>query len=147
MRVLFWYCERFEWQPTLRTLDEAPEAQAGGARDAVVAFVHVEPADGSAAETKLVKNTKWLARKWDTRRVVLHSFSHLGEEKADPEAARATPARQRMRSWSSIETRAGCPNAFAKRAISFCWSVNISVFVNIDAIRVLAATASDESTR
>ena len=32
----------------------------------VVAFIHVEPrdvTDGSAAETKLVKNAKWLARK------------------------------------------------------------------------------------
>jgi hypothetical protein len=57
----------------------------------VVAFIHVEPPDvagGSSAETKLVKNAKWLARKWETRSIILHSFTHLGERKADPEAAR-----------------------------------------------------------
>ena len=58
---------------------------------AVAAFVHVEPADiqpASKAETKLVKNAKWLARKWDTGQIILHSFTHLGEDKADPKAAR-----------------------------------------------------------
>lgn len=40
-------------------------------------------------ETKLVKNAKWLARKWETNTIILHSFTHLGEEKADPEAAMA----------------------------------------------------------
>ncbi|MGB0711974.1 MAG: threonyl-tRNA synthetase editing domain-containing protein [Gammaproteobacteria bacterium] len=87
MRVLFWYCTRFHWQPTLKTLDEAPEASADEAVKAVVAFVHVEPSDvreGSGAEKKLLKNAKWLARKWDTQTVVLHSFTHLGEEKAEP---------------------------------------------------------------
>jgi hypothetical protein len=57
---------------------------------AVVAFVHVEPKDledGSSAETKLVKNAKWLARKWEITEIVLHSFTHLGEEKADPNIA------------------------------------------------------------
>ena len=91
MRVLFWYCDRFSWRPTRKTLPEAPDAQADGCEKAVVAFIHVEPADvtaGSSAETKLVKNAKWLARKWSTRQIVLHSFTHLGEEKADPDAAR-----------------------------------------------------------
>ena len=44
--------------------------------------------DGSSAETKLVKNAKWLARKWETQKIVLHSFTHLGEKKADDEAAK-----------------------------------------------------------
>lgn len=53
----------------------------------VVVFIHVEPPDvgeDNSVETKLVKNAKWLARKWDTRNIVLHSFTHLGENKADP---------------------------------------------------------------
>ena len=57
-----------------------------------MAFIHVEPKDvegGSSAETKLVKNAKWLARKWATKQIVLHSFTHLGEAKAEPEAAKA----------------------------------------------------------
>jgi hypothetical protein len=60
-------------------------------KQTVVAFIHVEPPDvedGSSAETKLVKNAKWLARKWETRSIVLHSFTHLGEQKADPEDAK-----------------------------------------------------------
>jgi hypothetical protein len=91
MRVLFWYCDRFEWNPAMKTLDDAPDAVPGTHEKAVVAFIHVEPKDvenGSSAETKLVKNAKWLARKWETKRIILHSFTHLGEEKADPADAK-----------------------------------------------------------
>ncbi len=88
MRLLLWYCERFAWTPSLKTLEDAPPAEPGEARDAVVAFVHVEPGDGGPQETKLVKHVKWLARKWGVRQAVLHSFTHLAEEKADPDAAR-----------------------------------------------------------
>lgn len=92
MRVLFWYCEAFAYRPALKTLEDAPPAAPADVARAVVAFVHVEPADvlgDGGPETKLVKNAKWMARKWETPRVVLHSFTHLGEEKADAEAARA----------------------------------------------------------
>ncbi|MFZ7125999.1 MAG: threonyl-tRNA synthetase editing domain-containing protein [Desulfobacterales bacterium] len=91
MRVLFWYCDRFEWTPAMRTLDSAPEAEAAAHDHSVVAFVHVEPGDtaaGGSVETKLVKHAKWLARKWEVNHIVLHSFTHLAEEKAEPEAAR-----------------------------------------------------------
>ena len=86
MRVLYWYCDRFGWQPALKTLDEAPEAEAGCFEKIVAGFIHVEPADirpESKAETKLVKNAKWLARKWHTSRIILHSFTHLAEAKAE----------------------------------------------------------------
>jgi hypothetical protein len=91
MRLLFWYCERFGWKPSLKTLDQAPEAVPMTLEQTVVAFIHVEPPDvveGNPVETKLVKNAKWLARKWGTTRIVLHSFTHLGEQKADPEDAK-----------------------------------------------------------
>ena len=91
MRVLFWYCDRFDWNPAMKTLDHAPDAGPSGNEKAVVGFVHIEPkdmADGSA-ETKLVKNAKWLARKWEITHVILHSFTHLGEEKAEPDEAKA----------------------------------------------------------
>lgn len=92
MRVLFWFCDRIAWTPTQKTWPEAPAASPGCLEGVVAAFVHVEPDDvapGSGAETKLVKNTKWLARKWDTRECLLHSFTHLGEAKAEPEASGA----------------------------------------------------------
>ena len=100
MRVLFWYCEKFDWVPAMKTLEDAPAAEASSNDSAVVAFVHIEPGDvgrGSAAETKLVKNAKWLARKWDIKRVILHSFTHLGEAKAEPAAAWALLNRARER--------------------------------------------------
>jgi len=90
MRVLFWFCDDFDWTPAIKTLPDVPEAAPAENRNTVVAFVHIEPRDvesGSSSETKLVKNAKWLARKWETLRIILHSFTHLGQEKADPEKA------------------------------------------------------------
>ena len=92
MRVLFWYCDRFGWTPALKTLENAADAGSEMHKKVVVAFVHVEPRDveaGSTSETKLVKNAKWLARKWDVKNILLHSFTHLAEEKADPEQAKS----------------------------------------------------------
>lgn len=96
MRVMFWFCDTFAWTPTIKTLDHVPDADPGEVHRAVVAFIHVEPRDteaGSSAETKLVKNAKWLARKWAVETILLHSFTHLGEEKADADAAAALIAR------------------------------------------------------
>ena len=92
MRILFWYCDHFNWTPAMKTLDDAPQAEPAQNEKVVVAFVHVEPKDleeKSSAETKLVKNAKWLARKWGITNVILHSFTHLGEEKAEPEYSKA----------------------------------------------------------
>jgi hypothetical protein len=92
MRILFWYCEKFAWNPAIKTLDEYPDAGPGEQHNGVVAFIHVEPQDmqaGSTAETKLVKNAKWLARKWETKKVLLHSFTHLADAKAEPEQSKA----------------------------------------------------------
>lgn len=90
MRVLFWYCEQFAWVPAMKTLETAPDAENGDYQNVLVAFVHVEPKDvieGSSAEKKLLKNLKWLAKKWDNKKVILHSFTHLGEDKADADEA------------------------------------------------------------
>jgi hypothetical protein len=83
----------------MKTLDDAPDAEADAHEKTVVAFIHVEPEDvgRNAAETKLVKNAKWLARKWETRIIILHSFTHLGEEKAEPEEAKAILDRAQQR--------------------------------------------------
>ncbi len=100
MRVLFWYCDHFDWTPAIKTLDDAPEATPAENEKTVVAFVHIEPQDVdsvSSAETKLVKNAKWLARKWEITRVILHSFTHLGEEKAEADKARALLDRAQSR--------------------------------------------------
>ena len=100
MRVLFWYCDDFDWTPAMKTLPDVPEAAPAENQNTGVAFVHIEPKDveaGSSSETKLVKNTKWLARKWEITRIILHSFTHLGQEKAEPENARALVDRTKER--------------------------------------------------
>lgn len=100
MRTLLWYCEQFNWKPAMKTLDFAPDAEPGNYTDQIVAFVHIEPKDlleGSSAEKKLLKNLKWLAKKWDNKSIILHSFTHLGEEKADPEQARELLSRMEQR--------------------------------------------------
>jgi len=92
MRILFWYCDRFNWKPAFQALPDASEAGPAENENSVVAFIHIEPGDvasESTAETKLVKNAKWLARKWKVKKIVLHSFTHLGQEKAEPSKARA----------------------------------------------------------
>ncbi len=88
MRVLFWYCSRLAWTPTRKTIENVVDGVSREVQDSVVGFIHVEPEDeerASKVETKLVKNLKWLAGKWETKRIVLHSFAHLAEEKADVE--------------------------------------------------------------
>jgi len=57
----------------------------------LLALIQVEAKDEenlSSIETKLIKNLKWAARKNETDRVILHSFAHLAETKADPEVTK-----------------------------------------------------------
>ncbi len=114
MRVLFWYCDHFNWTPAIKTLDDVPDASPAENENTVVAFIHIEPHDvddGSSAETKLVKNAKWLARKWDIGQVILHSFTHLGEEKAEAGKAQALLDRAQSRlekaGYSVVQTPYG----------------------------------------
>jgi Archaea-specific editing domain of threonyl-tRNA synthetase len=86
MKLLMLYTERFAYTPALKTLPEMPEVSVGDEiTGALIGLIHAEAddeADPGRVETKLVKNLKWGARKNDTRRIVLHSFSHLAETKA-----------------------------------------------------------------
>ena len=114
MRVLFWYCDHFAWKPAMKTLENAPYAEPSENNNSIVAFVHIEPKDtqtGNSAETKLVKNGKWLARKWDVKEIVLHSFTHLGEEKAKAQDAKALLDRAQKRletaGYSVVQTPYG----------------------------------------
>lgn len=120
MRLLFWYCERFAWNPSFKTLDDAPEAGPMTYEQTVVAFIHVEPRDveeGNSVETKVVKNAKWLARKWETEKIVLHSFTHLGEQKAEPADAKRLIDRVQQRleaaGYTAVQTPYGYFNDLA----------------------------------
>jgi hypothetical protein len=51
-------------------------------------LIHVEKEDEcrkSYVEKKLVKNLKWVCGKNNVTRIILHSFAHLSESKAEPE--------------------------------------------------------------
>lgn len=82
------YCSRFAYTPQIRTLADFPEVkEAQVFTDSVIAFIHAEKLDEEnlkAVETKMLKNLKWAAKKNNTKKVVLHSFAHLAETKADP---------------------------------------------------------------
>jgi hypothetical protein len=88
MKLLMIYCSDFNYEPTIKTLEEFEDIQEGCAfKNALVAFIHAEEADENemkGVETKLVKNLKWAAKKNQTKNIVLHSFAHLAESKASP---------------------------------------------------------------
>ncbi len=86
--MLMIYCDSFVFKPTIKTLDMADEnAQPASYDDVQVAFLQVEEQDedreGEVVK-KLLKNLKWVCGKNNTRKVVLHSFAHLSESKANP---------------------------------------------------------------
>ncbi len=101
MKLLLLYAERFAYRTGQKTLESVPDNEERAEfKNAVVAFTHVEEEDvarESKVVTKLIKNIKWLAGKFDTRTIVLHSFSHLSASKADPKFAARLLERARER--------------------------------------------------
>ncbi len=93
MKLLMLYTDRFAYNPAIKTVDVEPDCQEPGEITAtVVGLIHAEGFDednAAGVEKKLVKNLKWGARKNDTQRIVLHTFSHLAETKASAEFTKA----------------------------------------------------------
>jgi uncharacterized protein YpuA (DUF1002 family) len=89
MKLLMIYCDSFAYNPTVRTLETADEnAKAANFEKVQTAFIQVEAEDTEKENDvvkKLLKNLKWVCGKNNTRKVVLHSFAHLSESKAEPE--------------------------------------------------------------
>lgn len=89
MKILMFYAPEFWFKTFQRVLDSVPEKDLEKKiEDAVVVFYHAETEDvekKSSVLTKLVKNIKWLAGKFKTKNVVIHSFNHLSVSKAPPE--------------------------------------------------------------
>ncbi len=94
MKLLTFQAARFGWTSHVVTLPElADPAAADAVTDAVVVFAHAQAADvdPNARERTLRhahKHVKWLANKRGLKSVVLHSFTHLGGENADPAFAK-----------------------------------------------------------
>lgn len=89
MKLLMIYCSRFSYTPAVKVLDEVAEvSDPASYNEILVAFIQAEAedeADIAGVEKKLSKNLKWAAGKNNTRRIMLHSFAHLSDSKADPE--------------------------------------------------------------
>ncbi|PLX99575.1 MAG: hypothetical protein C0623_08720 [Desulfuromonas sp.] len=89
MKLLMIYAEHFAYTPAQKAIEDQPDSdQPAEIIEAVIGFIHAEAADEEDAarvEKKLIKNLKWGARKNNTQKIVLHSFSHLAETKANPD--------------------------------------------------------------
>ncbi len=88
MRVLIFYTKSFSYTPQIKNLENAPApGESKSFEDCLLACIQIEAADEEkdvkSREKKLVNHLKWAARKNNTKRIVLHSFAHLGESKAD----------------------------------------------------------------
>jgi hypothetical protein len=105
VKLLLLYCDRFSFAAASKSLEAAPDDnRSGECEKCVVALIHAEPDDVAhtgAVETKLVKNIKWLAGKFESRQIVLHFFSHLGTASAEPAFAKELVDRAASRLDSS----------------------------------------------
>ncbi len=89
MKILMLYCDYFAYKPTTKNLEWAKdETEEKSFENVQVAFVQIESHDSedvSSSVKKLVNFIKWVARKNSCEKVILHSFAHLSESKAEPE--------------------------------------------------------------
>lgn len=101
MKLLMFYTPEFAYRTFEKSLPEAPDDERDvSIEKCVLVFVQAEeddPAKGRKALDKLVKNVKWLAGKFETRKTVLHFFSHLSDSRSDPDYARGLLAEAAQR--------------------------------------------------
>lgn len=91
MKLLLFYVRDFWMKPFVKNLPDVPDAESElSSEEAVLALIHAEPADAERrgkVVTKAIKNIKWVAGKFESKRAILHFFAHLGVEAAPPEVA------------------------------------------------------------
>ncbi len=89
MKLLMIYMRKFSFNPTIKTLETMPDHIGKKEYENVqAAFIQVEKEDEenkTAIKRKLLKNLKWIAGKNNTKHIILHSFAHLSESRAEPE--------------------------------------------------------------
>ncbi len=93
MKLLMFYSPEFWVKPFEKAVPDAPDQNSEQSfHKAVVIFYHAEAEDAErqgSVIAKWVKNAKWLAGKFGTKSIILHSFNHLSLSKASPEGAAA----------------------------------------------------------
>ena len=89
MKLLLFYAHTWWFKTASKSLPQVPDIdREDSLENTVVVFFHAEKEDedkGKSLLDKLVKNIKWLAGKFNTKNVVIHSFNHLSSSKASPE--------------------------------------------------------------
>jgi len=95
MKLLCFQAKRFRWKTHSKTLPEVSDLDVEEeVAEAVVAFIHAEASDADEGRAPAVlrqslKHIKWLANKRALKNIVLHSFTHLGGDTAQPARAEA----------------------------------------------------------
>lgn len=89
MKLLLFYAHHWWFKTASKSLPNVADIDTeDSVENAVVVFFHAEKEDEDKSKSlldKLVKNVKWLAGKFNTKNVVIHSFNHLSSSKASPE--------------------------------------------------------------
>ncbi len=91
MKLLMFDTSDFWYKPFSKTVESAESySEEWSIKDSLVIFINVEKEDedrkGKVVK-KAVSNIRWLAKKTDRKKVVLHSFGHLSESKSSVEFA------------------------------------------------------------
>lgn len=89
MKLLLFYAHSWWYKTASKSLQYVPDIEREEhIEKTVVIFLHAELEDERKDKSlleKLVKNIKWIAGKFGTKNVVIHSFNHLSSSKASPE--------------------------------------------------------------
>lgn len=89
MKILMMYCNSFEYHTSVKNLDMVENiAKSKSFEHCQLAFIQIEQSDEESLKStveKLVNFCKWICRKNETNKIVLHSFAHLSDSKADVE--------------------------------------------------------------
>ena len=87
MKLLMIYSDKSAYKTNVKNLESVEYFEENKKiENALVGFIQVEQKDEkdiTKAETKMIKNLKWAAKKNDTNSIILHSFAHLSLSKAD----------------------------------------------------------------
>ncbi|HXV48018.1 MAG TPA: threonyl-tRNA synthetase editing domain-containing protein [Candidatus Binatia bacterium] len=95
MKLLCFQTKRFRWKTHAKTLPEVADLSVEAeVLETVVALIHAESSDADPARSlsvqrQALKHLKWLANKREFKNIVLHSFTHLGGNTAEPAFAEA----------------------------------------------------------
>jgi len=92
MKLVMFYVHEWWYKTASKSLQDVPDVEKEESfTNAAVIFYHSEAEDEGKRDSiiqKFVKNTKWIAGKFRTKNIVLHSFNHLAASKSSPEFAK-----------------------------------------------------------